>query len=113
MDNKINERILELCKQRNWTEYKLAKKSNIRNSSINAIFKHNHTPSFHTLSKICDAFQISLSCFFDSEIFLNDNTLTYRKLWDNLDDDEREKVLIYMHGLLHKEITKEAFKNDL
>ena len=112
--NTVNKRILELCNQRNWSEYKLSKETNIPNSSINAMFKHNHVPTIHNLKKICDAFQITLSQFFDSEFFheRNDSQL-YIELWNQLNSDDKEKVLIYMHGLLHQEIKEEDFKDDL
>lgn len=113
MDNVINKRILELCQQRKWTEYKLAKESHIPNSSINAMFKHNHTPSFHTLQKICDAFQISMSYFFNSNLFEQTNLPLYERLWNELSVSDREKVLVYMYGLLHKEIKDGEFLNDI
>ena len=112
--NDVNKRILELCKERNWSEYKLAQKANIPNSSINAMFKNNHVPAIHNLKKICDAFEITLSQFFDSHLFGNkNNTHLYIELWNDLTTSDREKVLIYMHGLLHKEIKKEDFKDDI
>ena len=112
--NEVNKRILELCKQRNWTEYKLSQKANIPNSSINAMFKHNHVPTIHNLRKICEAFDITLSQFFDSNLFCKkDNTSLYIQLWNELNNKDKEKVLIYMHGLSHKEIHKKDFENDL
>ena len=59
--NEVNKRILELCEQRNWSKYKLAQESKIGNSAISAMFKNNHVPTIHNLTKICDAFQITLS----------------------------------------------------
>lgn len=114
VNNEVNKRILELCKQKNWSEYKLAQKANIPNSSINAMFKHNHVPTIHNLQKICFAFDITLSQFFDSPLFFKSNTTQfYIELWNQLNKCDREKVLIYIHGLLHKEISKEDFHNDL
>ena len=112
--NEVNKRILELCNQRNWSQYKLAQESKICNSAINAMFKHNHVPTIHNLQKICTAFHITLSQFFDSHLFDEKNdTHLYIELWDKLTTTDREKVLIYMHGLLHKEIKKEDLSNDL
>lgn len=112
--NDINKRILELCKEKNWSEYKLSQESNIPNSSINAMFKHNHVPTIHNLKKICDAFQITLSQFFDNHLFnTSNNTSLYIELWNQLNINDQEKVLIYMHGLLHKEMPKEDFNNDI
>ena len=112
--NEVNKRILELCEQRNWSKYKLAQESKIGNSAISAMFKNNHVPTIHNLKRICDAFQITLSQFFDSEFFhQKNNTQTYIELWNQLNINDQEKVLIYMYGLLHKEIKEEDYKNDL
>lgn len=113
--NAVNERILELCKQKKWSEYKLAQKANIPNSSINAMFKHNHVPTIHNLKKICDAFEITLSQFFDNRLFNNqDDKELYIQLWNDLADTEKQLVITYMHGLLKRPISiqKEGY-NDL
>lgn len=78
------------------------------------MFKHNHVPTIHNLKKICDAFQITLSQFFDNHLFnTSNNTSLYIELWNHLNINDQEKVLIYMHGLLHKEMPKEDFNNDI
>ncbi len=113
--NEVNKRILELCKQRSWSEYKLAQKANIPNSSINAMFKHNHVPSFHNLKKICDAFQITLSQFFDSNLFYENNTTQlFTQLWNDLPASEKDLVITYMYGLLKRPINiQKEGHNDL
>lgn len=112
--NDVNKRILELCNQKGWSKYKLAQESNICNSAISAMFKHNHIPTIHNLKKICNAFQITLSQFFDNALFQQEiNTQLYNELWNQLSTPDKEKILIYMHGLLHKEIRNETLKNDL
>ena len=101
--NKVNSRILELCNQRNWTKYKLARESKISNSAINV-------PTIYNLEKICSAFNISLSQFFNCDLFdSKKDTQLYIELWNKLCPNDKEKVLIYMHGLLHREIKKEDF----
>ena len=59
-----NERILQLLKERNWTEYRLAKESGLSQSTISNLFKRNTTPSIPTLEAICNGFGITLSQFF-------------------------------------------------
>ena len=113
MDNNVNKRINELCKEKGWSEYKLAKESGMQNSSINAMLKHNHIPSIPTLEKICAAFDITLSQFFDSELFQKSKTPLFIELWDKLDSLKKEKVLIYIHGLLSLPISKEDLENDI
>lgn len=111
--NNVNERILELCRSRGWSLYRLALNSDIAYSVINNMIKHNHIPGINTLQKICKAFQISLSDFFNSELFSSVSEPVYTKLWSMLNEDDKEKVIIYMYGLLHMTIPNEDFENDI
>ena len=60
--------ILEIIKQnreaRGWSEYQLAERSGLPQSTISSWYKKSMTPSFASLEKICDAFSITLSQFF-------------------------------------------------
>lgn len=112
----IHKRISELCKQKQWTYYKLAKEAGFSQSTLKSIVKEKYMPNLYTINKICDALNISLSDFFKSELFdykiKTDNT--HIMLWSKLREQDREKVLIYMYGLLHEEIPqKEENDNDL
>lgn len=111
----INLRISELCAQRKWSYYRLAKETGFQQSTLKSIVKEKNMPSLYTLDKICTAFNISLACFFDSPFFdiPTQSNNTFLSLWNNLSSDDKEKVLIYMYGLLHKEISKEDFVNDI
>lgn len=60
----INERISELRTQRNWSEYQLAEKSGIAQSTISSWTRTNSMPTIANLEKICNAFGITLSQFF-------------------------------------------------
>ena len=111
--NNVNKRILELCKQKGWSEYKLAQESHIPNSSINAMFKKDHVPTVHNLQKICNAFQITLSQFFCNCLFeKTNNTELFIQLWDELPTLDKELVITYMHGLLKRPIKMEDGKNN-
>lgn len=61
-------RILEIIKQnreaRGWSEYQLAERSGLPQSTISSWYKKSMTPSFASLEKICDAFGVTLSQFF-------------------------------------------------
>lgn len=63
-NNTTLNRIQELCQQRGWSLYKLAKESDIPYSSLNNIFLRNTQPTIPTLEKICNGFHISLNEFF-------------------------------------------------
>ena len=49
---------------RGWSEYQLAERSGLPQSTISSWYKKDMTPSFASLEKICDAFGITLSQFF-------------------------------------------------
>lgn len=111
----INKRISQLCKIRGMSYYRLAKDSKLSESVLSSIRREKNLPSLDTLEKICNAFNITMSEFFNSELFETHKKAKelYLSLWQELSTNDQEKVLIYIHGLLHKEIRKEDFKNDL
>lgn len=96
--------IMEICKRRNLTVYRLAKMSDIPYSSLNNIIRHEHIPTIRILMKICDGLNISLSQFF-SEIenspMLSSEQEDVLFLWDLLDTESKQFALIYMKGLAH------------
>lgn len=115
MDKKsVSNRISELCQQKNWSYYKLAQKAGFQQANLNSILKGKNLPSLYTISKICGALDISLADFFNSNFFNNTSapTTQHQKLWNSLSTSDKEKVLIYMHGLTHT-IPKEDFENDI
>lgn len=111
----ISKRLEQLCKERNWSYYRLAKEAGFQQSTLKSIIKEKNMPSLYTLSKICDAFNISVQDFFSSEVFNDSHNSNQQllSLWSDLDRNDKEKVLIYMHGLLHKEIKEEDLKDEL
>ena len=66
----IEQRILELCKQRGITLNKLATICGITQSTLNNIINGgSNNPTVSTIKKICDGLEIHLSEFFDSDLF--------------------------------------------
>lgn len=112
----INKRISELCNEKGWSYYRLAKEAGFQQSTLKSIIKEKNMPSLYTLSKICKAFKITIYDFFNSELFVASNTYSnnnFNNLWNELSTSDKEKVLIYMHGLLHREIKKEDAGDDI
>lgn len=60
----VNSRIRYLMKERNWTEYRLAKMAGLSASTLSNLFTRNTTPSINTLEAICRGFGITLGQFF-------------------------------------------------
>ena len=66
----IAERILNLCSERNITPNKLSTISGMTQSTINNIINTgSKNPTVSTIKKICDGLEITLSDFFDDELF--------------------------------------------
>lgn len=73
----ILEKITQLRLERNWTEYQLAEKSGLTQSTISSWYRKNMLPSIPSLAKICNAFGITLSQFFvendeENVVLIND-----------------------------------------
>lgn len=69
-------KILEMRKERGWSELRLAEKSGLTQSTISSWYRKKILPSIPSLMKICDAFGITLCQFFmeetDNQVALND-----------------------------------------
>lgn len=59
-----HERHRQLLNERGWSEYKLAKRCGLSESTIANIFRRNTVPSIATLETICSGFGITMSHFF-------------------------------------------------
>ena len=63
-------RILELCKENEITVNKLATVSGVTQSTLNNIVGgRNNSTTISTIKKLCDGLDISISDFFQSELF--------------------------------------------
>lgn len=63
-------RILELCKQQNMTVNKLSTISGVTQSTVNDIVNHKaRNIGIVTIKKLCDGFEITITDFFDTEVF--------------------------------------------
>lgn len=60
----ILDKITELREERHWSEYQLAEKSGLTQSTISSWYRKGILPSIPSLEKLCDAFGLSLSQFF-------------------------------------------------
>ena len=100
----IVKRIEELRKiHNNMSMYAISKKAGISESSLSNLMNRNTVPTFPTLSKICDAFDITLSQFFAEDGVRLDLTEEQKKVlntWDSLSEREKEKVVDYVLGIV-------------
>ncbi|MCQ2601868.1 MAG: helix-turn-helix transcriptional regulator [Treponema sp.] len=69
----VLEKIRQYRNERNWTEYQLAEKSGLPQSTISSWYRKNQIPTIPSLEKICNAFNITLSQFFLDDV--NENAV--------------------------------------
>ncbi len=60
----IHKKLRQLMEEKDWSEYQLAKKCDLAQTTIYNIMSRNTTPSIVTLEYICRGFGITLSQFF-------------------------------------------------
>lgn len=66
----VKSRLLELCAERGITLNRLATVSGVTQSTLNNIVSgRNHSTTVSTLQKICDGLEITITEFFQSELF--------------------------------------------
>lgn len=73
----ITTRVRLLCKEKGWTTNELIRRSNVNQSTVSEIMSgRSKYPRIITIEKLAHGFGMTLSEFFDDEIF------------SNLDDEE-------------------------
>ena len=63
----VLKRITQLRVERGWSEYQLAIKSDITQSTISSWYRKNMVPTLLSIQKICNAFDITMAQFFIDE----------------------------------------------
>jgi len=92
----ILQEITRLRLQRKWTEYELAKHSNIPQSTISTWYSKKQIPTIITLDKICKGMGISLSQFFaenNDSICLTSKQRDLLDNWSVLNSKQQEIIL--------------------
>lgn len=99
----ILNKITQLRQERHWTEYQLAEKSGLTQSTISSWYRKNMLPTIPSLSKLCSAFGITLSQFFldsDSTIVeLDERQLLFLKAVSKLDTEQYDALLHFLETL--------------
>lgn len=99
----ILDKITELREERHWTEYQLAEKSGLTQSTISSWYRKGILPSIPSLEKICDAFGLSLSQFFIEEesqaIVPSSRQAALLAYAARLDSDQYDALLKFLQSL--------------
>lgn len=101
----VAKRIQELCKKKNMTMYRLAQKTELRQSTISNIMRRKTLPNLVTLEKICDGLGISLSQFFqegDDIVSLTDEQKHVLDAWITLSEEDKKLIKTYAQGIMRK-----------
>ena len=99
----ILEKITKLRQERHWSEYQLAEKSGLTQSTISSWYRKNMVPSIPSLTKICDAFGITVSQFFledgNKTVLLNDNQLSLLEVAAKLSPEQYNALLNFLETI--------------
>lgn len=81
--------------ERGWTEYQLAERSGLPQSTISSWYRKNMIPTIPSLEKICTAFGITLSQLFAEEndlVALTDSQKKLLESWARLTEEQQAVV---------------------
>lgn len=89
--------ILRYREERGWTEYQLAERADLPQSTISSWYRRNIVPSVSSLEKVCTAFGITLSQLFaegeNGAVTLTDSQQRLIAQWARLSKEQQEAVL--------------------
>ena len=101
----VLDKITWLRLERNWSEYQLAEKSGLTQSTISTWYRKNMLPSLSSLEKICTAFDMSMAQFFSEGSY---RELDYKQsellnCWELLTPKQKELFFELIHSVAYSE----------
>ena len=87
--------ITEYRTERGWSEYQLAEKSGLPQSTISSWYRKNLIPTIPSLEKICTAFGITLSQLLaedDTPVSLTQSQKKLLDRWSKLTEEQQEVI---------------------
>ncbi len=97
-------KIRQLRLENGWSEYELAERADLPQSTISTWYRKNLIPSIPSLEHICNAFGITLSQFFlDSECFsekITKEQIEILKRWNKLTKEQQQKLADFLDSML-------------
>ncbi len=98
----VLERIYQLRIERGWSEYKLSEESEIAQTTISSWFRKNIVPTIPSLEKICKAYNITLSQFFNwnnEPVALTESQYELLNNWNRLTDEQQKIILDLLRSM--------------
>lgn len=89
------ERIKDLCGKKNMSQYELAKRAGMTQSSVSTLLNKGNVPRITTLEKVCKGFGITLAQFFaEDEEYpdLSEEQLKVLNTWQKLSVKEKAAI---------------------
>ncbi len=81
--------------ERGWSEYQLAERSGLPQSTISSWYRKNMVPTIPSLEKICTAFGITLSQMFsegESPVALTESQRKLLECWTRLTEEQQNAI---------------------
>lgn len=92
----VTKKLAMLLEDRGWSEYRLAKESNLPHSTVLNIFQRNNLPSISTLEAMCNGLGITLAQFFtedESLVMLTEEQKEILEKYEALSKAQKEMIL--------------------
>ena len=87
--------ITEYREDRGWTEYQLAERAGLPQSTISSWYRKNMVPTVASLEKICQAFGITLSQLFaedEDAVTLTHSQQLLLQRWSKLSKEQQDAI---------------------
>jgi transcriptional regulator with XRE-family HTH domain len=98
----ILSRITELRLSHNWTEYQLAQRAGLPQSTISSWYRKEMLPTLQSLEKICNAFDMTMAQFLAEDDNLTEITSDQKELlhkWELLSSKQKKAFLELMSSI--------------
>lgn len=99
---KLLETITKYRQARGWTEYQLAEKPGLPQSTISSWYRKNMIPTVPSLEKICNAFGITLSQLFsknEEAVTLTKEQKDFLKAFSRLNEEQQKVIFDLMNKM--------------
>lgn len=96
-------RVTQQRLSRDWTEYQLAQKSGIPQSTISSWYRKKMLPTLSSLEKICNAFDMTMAQFLSENNCLTEITPDQKELlnkWELLTSSQKTAFLALMNSIV-------------
>ena len=98
----VLDKILDLRTERGWSEYRLSVESDIPQTTISSWYRKGICPTISSLEKICKAYNITLSQFFNEtgdSVCLTEKQTILIERFSKLDIEQQDALLRFLSAL--------------